>query len=122
MTEFSITNKEFSPELSDETSPLFKREAATLEGEVRTRCYVTLLPVRYVVYARLCYLMCFCDHMKCNVMLRQPMLVITATQFVKIFIYIFFKMEEALQFSKLGKFFADAKVLEFRYVCMFVII
>ena len=51
MTEFSITNKKFSPELSDKTSPLFKTEAATLEGEVRTRCYATLLPVRYVVYA-----------------------------------------------------------------------
>ena len=31
-------------------------------------------------------------------------------------------MEEALQFSKLGKFFVDAEVVEFRYVCMFVII
>ena len=31
-------------------------------------------------------------------------------------------MEEVLQFSKLGKFFVDAKVIEFRYVCMFVII
>ena len=88
MTEFSITNREFSPELSDKTSPLFKRDAATLEGEVRTRCYVTF-PVRYVVYARLCYLMCICDHMKCNVMLRQPMLVIIATQLVKIFITFF---------------------------------
>ena len=29
-------------------------------------------------------------------------------------------MEEALQFSKLGKFFVDAKVIEFRYVCMYV--
>ena len=66
--------------------------------------------------------MCFCDLLKCNVMLRQPMLVIIATQLVKIFIYIFFQMEEALQFSKLGKFFVDAKVIEFRYVCMFVII
>ena len=122
MTEFSITNRRFSSELSDKASWFSKMLAHILEGLVRTRCYVTLLPVRYVVYARLCYLMCFCDHVKCNVMLRQPMLVITATQFVKIFIYIFFKMEEALQFSKLGKFFADAKVLEFRYVCMFVII
>ena len=34
----------------------------------------------------------------------------------------FFQMEEALQFSKLGKFFVDAEVVEFRYVCMFVII
>ena len=90
MTEFSITNRRFSPQLSDKTSWYFKILAHILEGEVRTRCYVTLLPVRYVVYARLCYLMCFCDQMKCNVMLRQPMLVITATQFVKIFIYIFF--------------------------------
>ena len=122
MTEFSITKRHFFPRLSDKTSWLFKSYAAALEGSVRTRCYVTLLPVRYVVYARLCYLMCFCDHMKCNVMLRQPMLVIIATQFVKIFIYIFFQMEQALQFSKLGKFFADAKVIEFRYVCMFVII
>ena len=31
-------------------------------------------------------------------------------------------MEEALQSSKLGKFFVDAEVVEFRYVCMFVII
>ena len=99
MTEFSITNKEFSPELSNKTSPLFKKEAATLEGEVRTRCYVTLLPVRYVVYARLCYPMCFCDHMKCNVMLRQPMLVIIATQFVEIFIYIFFRWKRHYNFQ-----------------------
>ena len=99
MTEFSITNKEFSPELSDKTSPLFKREAATLEGEVRTRCYVTLLPVRYVVYARLCYPMCVCYHMKCNVMLRQPMLVIIATQFVEILIYIFFRWKRHYNFQ-----------------------
>ena len=99
MTEFSITNKEFSPELSDKTSSLFKTDAATLEGEVRTRCYVTLLPVRYVVYARLCYLMCFCDHMKCNVMLRQPMLVIIATQFVEIFICIFFRWKRHYSFQ-----------------------
>ena len=47
MTEFSITNSEFLPELSDKTSSRFKKVAATLEGEVRTRCYVKLLPVRY---------------------------------------------------------------------------
>ena len=100
VTEFSITNKKFSPELSDKTSSLFKTDAATLEGEVRTRCYVTLLSVRYVVYARLCYLMCFfCDHMKCNVMLRQPMLVIIATQFVEIFIYIFFRWKRHYSFQ-----------------------
>lgn len=55
MTEFSITNKEFSPELSDKTSPLFKREAATLEGEVRTRCYVTSDYFPYVMLYMLGY-------------------------------------------------------------------
>ena len=50
-------------------------------------------------------------------------LVITATQFVEIYIFIlFFQMEEALQHSKLGRFFVDAKVIEFRYVCVSVII
>ena len=38
------------------------------------------------------------------------------------YLHFFFQMEEALQLSKLGKFFVDAEVIEFRYVCMFVII
>ena len=105
MTEFSITNRKFSPELSDKTASLFKTVAATLEGEVRTKCYVTLLPLRYVVYARLRYLKCFCDLMKCDVMLRQPILVIIATQFVEIFIYIFFSDGRGITIFKIRKIF-----------------
>ena len=65
--------------------------------------------LRYVVYARLRYLKCFCDLMKCDVMLRQPILVIIATQFVEIFIDIFFSDGRGITIFKIRKILCRCK-------------